>query len=87
MKTKGFKQLLEDTMTLKGWNQRELATALNISEAELCNIIAGRTKISPARALKIADTLGLSQEVFVASVFQDTAVNLGIDKQVRFIGK
>jgi len=66
-----FGRFLRAARTAMDKTQAEMAKELGISRATLCDIEKGRQLVSPALAVKIAKTAGLSPTMAVKACLQD----------------
>ena len=64
-------------------SQKELAKKLGISKAALCEIEKGRTRVSPATAVRYARQAGFSETLALEACFQDQLMKAKIKKRVR----
>jgi transcriptional regulator with XRE-family HTH domain len=64
-------------------SQTAFAKKVGISRANLCDIEKGRKAVSPARAAKMAQVLGLSETYFVALCLQDILRNAKLPYKVE----
>ncbi len=66
-----------------GISQTEYARKLGISRANLCDIEKGRKQISPERAAKLADRLGVPEAVLIQLALQDSLRAAKLDYTVE----
>ncbi len=66
-----FGMFLRAARTALDLTQAEMAAKLAVSRGTLCDIEKGRQLVSPALAMKIAKTAGLSPTVAVKACLQD----------------
>lgn len=67
----------------EGLSQAEYARKLKISRANLCDIEKGRKLISPDRASKLAERLGIPEAVLIQLALQDSLRAAKLDYTVE----
>jgi len=77
-----FGKLLESHRKADELSQKEFAEMLGISQSSLCDLEKGRKIPSASRALSIAQTLGLSENLWVEVALQDQLNEQGIELKV-----
>lgn len=73
-------RILSSTRLAENISQVDFAKKLKISVTHLCDIEKGRKTVSPARAVRFAKILGLSEKQFVRIVLQDELNKAGLKK-------
>lgn len=77
-----FGEMLSSLRECDEISQKDFAKTLGISKQELCDIERGRKFVSVERAIKFANALGDSPEVFVQFVLQDQIYRAGLNCKV-----
>jgi transcriptional regulator with XRE-family HTH domain len=77
-----FLRVARNSMEL---TQSEMATMLEISKSNLCDIEKGRQLVSPEFAKKVAKKAGLSEEMAVQACLQDQLKKAKIKYQVSLV--
>lgn len=77
-----FGKLLEAYRKAEGYSQREFSEILEISPSSLCDLEKGRKIPTPSRALKIANILGVSENLWVEVALQDQLNEQGVELKV-----
>ena len=77
-----FGKLLESHRKGEELSQKDFAKTLNISQSSLCDLEKGRKIPSPSRAISIAQTLGVSENLWIQVALQDQLNEQGLDFKV-----
>lgn len=77
-----FGKLLESYRKGEGLSQKEFAKILEISASSLCDLEKGRKIPSASRAASIAETLGVSEGLWIEVALQDQLWEQGIHLKV-----
>lgn len=77
-----FGKILESHRKSEELSQKELASILGISQSSLCDLEKGRKIPSASRAMQIAQTLGVSDSLWVEIALQDQLNEQGVDMKV-----
>ena len=77
-----FGKLLESYRKGEGLSQKDFAEKLGISASSLCDLEKDRKIPSPSRAASIAQTLGVSENLWIKVALQDQLREQGIDLKV-----
>lgn len=71
--------LLRSNRFCEELSQKDFAKRLGVSVANLCDIEKGRQLVSPQRAARFAEALGLSEKQFVRVALQDILRKQGFE--------
>ena len=77
-----FGEMLASIRACDEISQKDFAKLLGISKQELCDIEKARKFVSVERAIKFADLLGDSPEVFAKFILQDQLYRAGLNCKV-----
>lgn len=84
--TESFGGFLRGARASKDLSQVEMARLLGISRSTLCDIEKGRHLVSPALAVRIAKSCGLSEKIAVTAALQDQLNKAHLKMQVAIVG-
>lgn len=80
-----FGKLLESYRKSEELSQKEFAQIIGITPSSLCDLEKGRKIPSPSRAFNIANSLGVSENLWVEVALQDQLNDQGIQLKVSVV--